>query len=171
MEKRLKVLTDPISNRIIQLIRVRGEMTIADIISANIGVPRATLYRKIDKMVEVGAIYVASTNKVRGQIEKVYKIKDIFVATKGSKEEDMQMITMSLMGILGQYENYFKKDSADVTRDKLFMFNYNISLNDEDFGQMMQDMYQLVDKYQKKQGKDDAKLRNLYMISAPGGEE
>ena len=171
MEKRLKVLTDPISNKIIQLIRVRGEMTIADIISANIGVPRATLYRKIDKMVEVGAIYVASTNKVRGQIEKVYKIKDIFVATKGSKEEDMQMITMSLMGILGQYENYFKKDSADVTRDKLFMFNYNISLNDEDFGQMMQDMYQLVDKYQKKQGKDDAKLRNLYMISAPGGEE
>lgn len=171
MEKRLKVLTDPISNKIIQLIRVRGEMTIADIISANIGVPRATLYRKIDKMVEVGAIYVASTNKVRGQIEKVYKIKDIFVATKGSKEEDMQMITMSLMGILGQYENYFKKDSADVTRDKLFMFNYNISLNDEDFGQMMQDMYQLVDKYQKEQGKDDAKLRNLYMISAPGGEE
>lgn len=171
MEKRLKVLTDPISNRIIQLIRVRGEMTIADIISANIGVPRATLYRKIDKMVEVGAIYVASTNKVRGQIEKVYKIKDIFVATKGSKEEDMQMITMSLMGILGQYDDYFKKDSADVTRDKLFMFNYNISLNDEDFGQMMQEMYQLVDKYQKKQGKDDAKLRNLYMISAPGGEE
>lgn len=171
MEKRLKILTDPISNRIIQLIRVRGEMTIADIISANIGVPRATLYRKIDKMVEVGAIYVASTNKVRGQIEKVYKIKDIFVATKGSKEEDMQMITMSLMGILGQYEDYFKKDSADVTRDKLFMFNYNISLNDEDFGQMMQEMYQLVDKYQKKQGKDDAKLRNLYMISAPGGEE
>lgn len=171
MEKRLKVLTDPISNKIIQLIRVRGEMTIADIISANIGVPRATLYRKIDKMVEVGAIYVASTNKVRGQIEKVYKIKDIFVATKGSKEEDMQMITMSLMGILGQYDDYFKKDSADVTRDKLFMFNYNISLNDEDFGQMMQEMYQLVDKYQKKQGKDDAKLRNLYMISAPGGEE
>ena len=171
MEKRLKVLTDPISNKIIQLIRVRGEMTIADIISANIGVPRATLYRKIDKMVEVGAIYVASTNKVRGQIEKVYKIKDIFVATKGSKEEDMQMITMSLMGILGQYDDYFKKDSADVTRDKLFMFNYNISLNDADFGQMMQEMYQLVDKYQKKQGKDDAKLRNLYMISAPGGEE
>ena len=171
MEKRLKVLTDPISNKIIQLIRVKGEMTVAEIISANIGVPRATLYRKIDKMVEVGAIYVASTNKVRGQIEKVYKIKDIFVATKGSKEEDMQMITMSLMGILGQYEDYFKKDSADVTRDKLFMFNYNISLNDEDFGQMMQEMYQLVDKYQKKQGKDDAKLRNLYMISAPGGEE
>ena len=171
MEKRLKVLTDPISNRIIQLIRVRGEMTIADIISANIGVPRATLYRKIDKMVEVGAIYVASTNKVRGQLEKVYKIKDIFVATKGSKEEDMQMITMSLVGILGQYDDYFKKDSADVTRDKLFMFNYNISLNDEDFGQMMQEMYQLVDKYQKKQGKEDAKLRNLYMISAPGGEE
>lgn len=171
MEKRLKVLTDPISNKIIQLIRVKGEMTVAEIISANIGVPRATLYRKIDKMVEVGAIYVASTNKVRGQIEKVYKIKDIFVATKGSKEEDMQMITMGLMGILGQYENYFKKDSADVTRDKMFMFNYNISLSDEDFGQMMQEMYQLVDKYQKKQGKENAKLRNLYMISAPGGEE
>lgn len=170
MEKLLKVLTDPISNKILQTIRVNGEMTIADIISANVGVPRATIYRKIDKMVEVGAICVASTNKVRGQIENVYKIKDIFIPGSDDGEYNLKLITMSLMCILGQYENYIKSDNADVNRDKLFMFNYNILLNDVDFGLMMQEMYKLVDKYQNKQSKEDAKLRNLYLISAPGGE-
>ena len=52
MDKLLKVLTDPVSNRILQLIRVKGEITISEIISSNIDVPRATLYRKIDKMAQ-----------------------------------------------------------------------------------------------------------------------
>lgn len=170
MEKLLKVLTDPISNKIIQLIRVSGEMTIGDIIAANTGIPRATIYRKVDKMVEVGAICVSTTNKVRGQIENVYKIKDIFIPGSDDSEYNLKLVTMSLMNILGQYENYFKRDNANVNRDKLFMFNYNISLNDEDFSSMMNDIAKVVDGYQKKESKD-GKIRNLYMISAPGGEE
>lgn len=169
MEKLLKVLTDPISNKILQTIRVNGEMTIADIISVNVGVPRATIYRKIDKMLEVGAICVASTNKVRGQIENVYKIKDIFIPGSDDSEYNLKLVTMSLMCILGQYENYFKSDNADVNRDKLFMFNYNIALDDKDFSHMMMDISKVVDSYQKKQSQD-GKIRNLYMISAPGGE-
>ena len=79
MDKKIKVLTDPVSNKIIQLIRVKGEMTVAEIIAENTGIPRATIYRRIEKMVEIGAIHVLSTNTVRGQVEKVYAIKDIFV--------------------------------------------------------------------------------------------
>lgn len=170
MEELIKVLTDPVSNKILQLIRVNEEMTIADILAANTGIPRATVYRRMDKMEQVGAVYVSSTNKIRGQIEKVYKIKDIFITSKGNKKEDMRNITMSLMGLLEQYETYFRKENADVARDKLFMFNYNISLSDDDFTSMLNEIYRIVDKYQSKQGTGDEKLRNLYMISAPGGE-
>ena len=80
MEKLLKVLTDPVSNRILQMIRVRKTMTISDILAENTQVPRATVYRKIDKMLDVGAIYVADTNKVRGQTENVYSIKEMYIS-------------------------------------------------------------------------------------------
>lgn len=170
MEKLLKVLTDPISNKIIQVIRSNGEMTVADIIAVNTGIPRATIYRKIEKMENLGVIYVSSTNKVRGQIEKVYRIKDIFLTSDGDNKEDMKLVTMSLMAILGQYESYFMSDNADVNRDRLGIYNYNISLNDEDYTSMLEDILSVVDSYQSKQNSENTKLRNLYLLSAPGGE-
>ena len=53
MEQLLKVLTDPVSNRILQMIRMKGRMTISEILSENAGIPRATIYSKMDKMLEV----------------------------------------------------------------------------------------------------------------------
>ena len=171
MDKKLKILTDPVSNKIIQLIRVKGEMTVAEIIAENTGIPRATIYRRIEKMVEIGAIHVVSTNTVRGQVEKVYAIKDIFVHGSPSNEDNLKLTTMSLMSILGQYEAYFQSEDVDVNRDKLFMVNYCISLNDKDFSAMLGEMNKIVDKYQRKQGKEDARIRSLYLLSAPGGEK
>lgn len=170
MEKLLKVLTDPVSNRILQMIRVREKMTISDILAENTEVPRATVYRKIDKMLEVGAIFVADTNKVRGQTENVYAIKEMYIANPASDEESLRIVTVSLMQILDLYDRYFKSGNADVNRDKLFMLNYAIALSDSDFSDMMNEIFAVVDKYQQKQNTENTKLRNLYLLSAPRGE-
>ncbi len=170
MEKLLKVLTDPVSNRILQLIRVREKMTISDILSESPNVPRATVYRKIEKMLAVGAIEIVDAHKVRGQTEHVYAIKDMYIANPGTEEDSMKLITMSVMQILDQYDRYFQSGTADVNRDRLFLLNYAISLSDEDYSAMVHDIFKIVDKYQKKKASSDAKLRSLYLLSAPGGE-
>lgn len=170
MEKLLKVLTDPVSNRILQAIRVNGQMTISEIISENIGIPRATIYRRIDKMLEVGALEVVDTNKVRGQVENIYGIKDMYICSTESNEDNLKMITISLMRILDLYDRYFESGNADVNRDKLFLLNYCIALDDVQFSNMMNDIRKVIDCYQEKQGTEHAKLRNLFMLSAPGGE-
>lgn len=169
MEKLLKVLTDPVSNKILQMIRVKKQAAISEILAENTSVPRATLYRKIEKMLEVGAIYVAQTRKVRGQIENIYAIKDIYI--NSSKSDDgMKIVTMSLMQILDLFDNYFSSGNADVERDNLFLMNYAVELSDGDFSEMMKEILGVVDKYQNKQS-ENAKLRNLYFISAPKGED
>lgn len=171
MEKLLKVLTDPVSNRILQMMRVRERMTISDILSENTDVPRATVYRKVKKMLDVGAIKIVDSHKVRGQTENVYSIKQIYIANPKTNEDSMEIVTISLMQILDQYTRYFKSENADVNRDKLFLLNYAISLSDKDFSEMMSDIFKIVDKYQKKELTSDAKIRNLYLLSAPGGEK
>ena len=170
MEKLLKVLTDPVSNRILQMIRVRKKMTISDILSENTNLPRATVYRKIEKMLDVGAIEIVDSHKVRGQTENVYAIKTIYIANPENNEDSFKMVTISLMQILDQYDRYFKSENADVNKDKLFLLNYAISLSDKDFSEMMSGIFKIVDKYQKKKSSSDAKLRNLYLLSVPGGE-
>lgn len=171
MEKLLKVLTDPVSNRILQMMRVRERMTISDILSENTDVPRATVYRKVEKMLDVGAIKIVDSHKVRGQTENVYSIKQIYITNPKTNEDSMEIVTISLMQILDQYTRYFKNENADVNRDKLFLLNYAISLSDKDFSAMMSDIFRIVDKYQKKELTSDAKIRNLYLLSAPGGEK
>lgn len=171
MDKLLKVLTDPVSNKLLQTIRVRKQLTISEIIAENTGIPRATIYRKIDKMLAVGAICIVDTHKVRGQIEHVYGIQNIYVSNLDTKEDNMKVVTMSLMQILDSYERYFQNDQADVNRDKLFMMNYCISLDDGEFSNMLQDIKKVVDSYQHKQCAENAKLRNLYLLSAPGGNK
>lgn len=170
MEKLLKVLTDPVSNRILQMIRVRKKMTISDILSENTNLPRATVYRKVEKMLDVGAIEIVDSHKVRGQTENVYAIKEMYITNPETDEDSLKLVTISLMQILDQYDRYFRNGNVDVNRDKLFLLNYAIPLSDKDFSAMMSDIFKIVDKYQKKKVSPDAKLKNLYLLSAPGGE-
>ena len=167
MEKIIKILTDPTSNILIQLIRIGGRMTISEILEKAEGIPRATVYRKIDRMLEAGIIEVVDTNKVRGQTENIYSIKNIYVNAPESGEDGMKMMTAMLLRLYGLCDDYFKREDADVERDKLFAFNYVIRLSDEDFSSMLGEMYEVVDRYQRKGVTEAARLRNIYLLSMP----
>lgn len=172
---RIKTLLDPVSNQIIQLLRVNGPMTAGELFDADVNVSRATLYRKINRLVAEEIICVSETRVVRGQTEKKYCIQKVVISEQSSNSERLETITMGLMKLVSQYTNYFAKEDADVERDKLFMMNFGISLSDEDYSSLVKDIVSLIDNYQTKSSKG-AKLRSLQLLSAPidyyeGGEE
>lgn len=170
MDNKLKLLMDPATNQIIQKLRVQGGMTTTEILDSGINISQATLYRKLNKMLAENIIEIRETRVVMGQIEKVYQIKEIYITKQSSNEDRLETVMMALMNISYQYEQYFQKESADVDRDKLFLMNYNIALSDEDYRAMLEDILSVVDKYQNKKS-NNAINRNLYLISAPGGNE
>lgn len=170
MNKKVKLLMDPVANQVIQKLRVHGAMTTAEILDSGINTSKATLYRKLDKMLAENIIEIRETRVVMGQVERVYQIKEIYITTQSSNEKRLDTVTMALMNISYQYEQYFQKNSADVERDKLFLLNYNIALSDEDYKAMLAEIVSVVDKYQNK-NTNNAPNRNLYFISAPGGND
>lgn len=169
MKDLIKILSDPLSNRVLQMIRTAGNMTVTDILTAAPDIPRATLYRRMEKMLKAGAVEITGTNKVRGQTENVYSIKNIFISKPENNEDSMKMMTAVLMQIYELNRNYFQRSDADADRDKLFVFNYALSLSDSDFAGMMSEIMAVAEKYQKKPYSDDSKTRNLYFMSMPGG--
>lgn len=134
-------LFDPISNQIIRLLRVNGPMTAKELLKSNLDVSRATLYRKMEKMLSLEIVDVSETNIVRGQIEKKYCIKDFAPSEQNGNRE----------------------------RDELVMLNYNVSLTDEDYSQMIKDVMAVIDKYQMKNSKE-TKVRSLCFLSTPAEE-
>lgn len=163
---RIKTLLDPVSNQIIQLLRVNGPMTAGELFDADVNVSRATLYRKIDRLVTEGVIGVSETKIVRGQTEKKYGIQKIVISEQSGNSERLETVTMGLMNLISQYANYFAKEDADVERDKLFMMSFGIFLSDEDYSSLVNDIVSLIDHYQTKSSKG-AKLRSLQLLSAP----
>ncbi len=170
MEELLRILTDPISNRIIQQIRFREQMTIAEIVSLNPKLSRATIYRRMEKLLAAGAVRIADSRKVRGQTEQIYAIGKIWIRTPETPEDSRNLVTMSLLQIMDRYNSYFESGNADVNRDRLFLSNYAISLNDADFSEMLHRIFEIVDSYQQKQGTEDARPRSLFLLSAPAEE-
>lgn len=167
LKKKIDILLDPIANQIIQKLRINGSMTTNELLQSGIKTSRATLYRKLERMLEENIICIAETQFIMGQEEKKYKIKDIYITNQTDNEERMKTVTMGLMNIAYQYEQYFQDENADVDRDKLFMMNYNIALSDTDYRLMLQEILSVIDRYQSCKS-DTAKNRNLYFLSAPG---
>ena len=172
MEQLIRLLTDPVSNRIIQIIRTGGRMTVAQILARTPDLPRATVYRRVEKLLKAEVIEIAGTNRVRGQTENIYAIRRMFIRSPKEPADGMKLVTAALMRIFGLFRGYFVRQDADPERDKLFLTNYAVSLSDRDFAAMMQEIYAAADKYQQKPAGADARLRNLYVMSVPtGGEE
>ena len=169
MKKLIKILTDPISNRIIQQIRKNHKMTVSEIIAVLPDIPRATVYRRIERMTDAGVIEIVETHKVRGQAEHTYSIKNIYVTTENSGKNGMEIMTVAFVQMFNLCSEYFKSENADVERDKLFIMNYAISLSDHDFSEMLHGILSVVDRYQSKNVPKDAKTRNLYLMSLPTG--
>lgn len=170
METLIKILTDPISNRIIQLIRKKQKMTVSEILAATPDIPRATVYRRIEKMTAAEVIEVAETHKVRGQTENTYAIKNIYISSDSSTD-GMKIMTAAFLRMFSLCSEYFKREDADVQQDKLFILNYAIALSDREFSEMVKELYAVVDKYQNQCVSEDAKTRNLYLMSLPNGGE
>lgn len=170
METILRLLTDPISNRIIQQLRVSGKLTIAEIAALNPKLSRATIYRRMEKLHAANAVQIVDSRKVRGQTEQIYAIGEIWLHTDRNQEDARRLVTMSLLQIMEQYNQYFESGNVDVNREKLFLTNYAISLNDADFSEMLYCMLEIIDSYQQKSNKPDARNRNLYLLSAPSEE-
>jgi hypothetical protein len=171
MEQLIKILTDPISNRIIQLIRKNQKMTVSEILTATPDIPRATIYRRIEKMTAAAVIEIIETHKVRGQIENTYSVKNIYISSGERNADGMKIMTAAFIQMFSLCSEYFKRADADVDRDKLFILNYAIALSDHDFSEMVNELYAIVDKYQNKSITADAKTRNLYLLSLPTGGE
>ncbi len=169
MEALLKTLADPVCSQIIQILRVHGELSVAEILTRAPQLSRATVYRRMERMLETGAVRIAETQKVRGQLKHRYAIGKIWLGASDTGEDCETLVTMGLMQILDRYKQYFLGDDVDVQRDRLFLSHYAISLNDADFSSMLRQIFSIVDSYQNRQDADGARLRSLFLLSAPEG--
>lgn len=73
--KLLSELLNPVRMKVIQVISEKGSATPREIIEAVPGIPVASLYRHLKKLLEIGVLEVVSETPIRGTVEKTYIVR------------------------------------------------------------------------------------------------
>lgn len=171
MEKQ-KVLQNAVSNRILQVLYLHEALTTTEIKEKLSDIPQATLYRYMKYLEEYQIIHVVGRNKVYGQTEKLYAVRQLSIEESPSSEEAMFSVDMFLKEIRGKYDRYFiQTDNNSPMEDLLFMTKVAFCLSDKEFCEMKDEVKAVLGKYIGRECTPERKQRNLYLLSTPEEEE
>ena len=168
-----EVLSNPVRMRIMQYMAINGEATTKEIAEYLTDVPRRTLYRHINFLIEGKAILVKEERKVRGGIERLLADNQKgFVSGLGLSDATYQY----LMDIYNKFCLYEKKHGEntgeDFNKDLLAFGTSTFYLDDDEMNSMMNEIYEIGIRYERLHNerygdRTAGKLRSCSFISAP----
>lgn len=162
--------TNPIRQRIIQVLVSKGEANTTQIREIISDVPRASLYRHIKVLLDAGVIKVIKEEQNRGSLEKTYGL--ISPSYEENNSQDMCALMQSAMfSLISDFNKYFEKPDNDCMKDMLAISMGTFLMTDEEMVEFLQGYSQLVQKVMNNQPSEGRKPRKLAIISAPVDEE
>lgn len=165
-----KLMQNATTNRIIQTINLNNQMTTLEIQRNLPEISQTTLYRYMKYMEDCGVVEVINKEKVRGQIEKTYKLKSTSIDSNISAEDALISVDLFLKQVYGKYQNYFSTGYNLPKEDMLFMKETSFLLNNKEYDALCRDIKEVLNRYTGKDKTPDRKIRNLYIISTPEEE-
>lgn len=172
------LILHPIRMRILQSLAIRGNRTAKQLLDELGGVPQATLYRHLDKMLKANIIGVAEENKVRGTVEKVYTLSPggqtvtPSDTTQASAGEHMQLFLRFTASLIGDFGEYVRQPEYDLVQDGVSFRQVHLELSDEEYRSLLQEIRGAMAKYAGNAPGADRRRRMLSTIVIPGtGQE
>ena len=167
MEKQMiELVMNPVRQRIIQCVAQRGTATTAQMLEELTDVPKASLYRHVKLLHEGELLEVAGETKVRGTIERAYRLREIPV-DKGSNDQSSAAIYNALMTLMSSFRSYFGKGDRDPAADRLFLNTSTLMLTDEEFQRFSDGLERLVQEAKDNKPAEGRKPRRITFVSSP----
>lgn len=164
-----RLIQNSVANRIVQALYMNGEMTTIEIQQSIRDVSQATVYRYVKLLAQYGFLRISKEEKIRGQIEKTYCIGEISISDSGNSEDAMKSVDLFLKKIRGEYASYFESENSPK-EDGLFLQQSSLVLSDCEYDDFCREIKDILKKYVAREKTSERRVRNIYMISAPGEE-
>ena len=152
--------------RIIQEISTRQSITVTELCEKISDVPRTTMYRHINILLENNILSVVSEKKIRGSVERTLALNIGEISKHNTLENASQNALGFLMNRYARFHNYFSAENPDPGKDKIFLNNSVLMMNDYEFDQFLSELRGLLIKYNLEVA-EGRKARDISIISAP----
>lgn len=174
MNKRtIEGLLNPVRMKIVMMFLDNSLHTINDVKKSVGGIPSASLYRHINRLLEDNIITVVSETKKRGAIEKTYQIKmNPFeqmnkISTEGTNEELKELFYVFAMTLVMEFNKYMEKDNVDLEKDSVGYRSFPLYVTKEENEEFLDGFRSLLGKYINNEASDERVLRKFSFVYTP----
>ncbi|WP_326948359.1 helix-turn-helix domain-containing protein [Amycolatopsis sp. NBC_01307] len=144
------LLLHPVRMRILQALFDADPLTTAQLRERIPDVAPATMYRQIAVLAEAGVLEVAQERRVRGTIERSYRVRkeeavvDPEARAAMSKEDHLRSYTTFAASLLGDFDRYLAHPDADPHADGVVYRQAAVWLTEEEFAAMVEEIEKAV---------------------------
>jgi DNA-binding transcriptional ArsR family regulator len=138
----LELLLHPVRLRILHAMSGWRTRTTADLCASLPDVPRTTLYRHVGILAEAGALEVVGQHRVRGAIERSYRLRrerpviDAAAAAAMTREDHRQGFAAAMAALLAEFDAYLDRDWADPVADSVAYRQRPVWLSREELAEL-----------------------------------
>ncbi len=163
-------MLNPVRMRIIQELSTRQSITATELCEKISDVPRTTMYRHINILLDNNILSVVSEKKIRGSLERTLALNIGEISKHNTLENASHNALGFLMNKYARFHNYFSGENPNTGKDKIFMNNSVLMMDDNEFDQFLSELRGLLIKYNF-EAADERKARDISVISAPTEKE
>ncbi len=161
-----EVMLNPTRMRIIQELATQQSLTSTQLCQKISDVPRTTMYRYINMLLEHRLLIIVSEKKIRGSIERTLALNISEFQKNNTIENSSQNALGFLLEKYGRFHTYFCGPQPNPGQDKIFLNNTVLMLSDNEFNNFLSELRDLLIRYQFETTKE-RKPRDISIISAP----
>ncbi|MEI8199498.1 MAG: helix-turn-helix domain-containing protein [Eubacteriales bacterium] len=165
-----EVMLNSVRMRIIQELAAHKSMTATELCEKFIDVPRTSLYRHINVLLDNSILTVVSEKKIRGSLERTLALNIGEIAGNNTLENASRNALSFLMNRYTRFHSYFDGQNPDPGKDKIFLNNTVLMMDDNEFDQFLSELQGLFTKYNFADAAG-RKTRDISVISAPTENE
>lgn len=161
-----EIILNKVRLRIIQELALKPCRTATELCEKISDVPRTTLYRHINILLDNRILSVVSEKKIRGSIERTLSLNIVEISRHNTLENASQNVFRFIMDKYANFHNYFSGENPNPGKDRLFFSNSILMMDDREFDQFAIELRELIIKYNF-DFSDGRKARDISIISSP----
>jgi DNA-binding transcriptional ArsR family regulator len=170
LDQRLALLLHPVRLRLVHAMRTAGSLTTRELCARLPELPKATVYRQVERLARGGILEVESERRVRGAVERRYRLVPEAAAVNADDarsmtlEDHRRVFPAALAALMADFDAYLDRPGADPFADQVSYRQYIVWLSPQERARFISELGRLLRSLTPNEANDD---RAAYILSTP----
>ncbi|MFI4973201.1 MAG: helix-turn-helix domain-containing protein [Caulobacterales bacterium] len=147
---RLTLLLHPVRIRLVNAMYAGGALTTSELCARMPDLPKATLYRQVERLLRGGVFEVESERQVRGTVERRFRLAeggalvDEEAARSMTLEDHRRGFTAAMAALIGDFNVYLDRGDADPLADQVSYRQYTLWLRPQERSRLIREVWRTL---------------------------